>query len=339
MRGVGLYLDGEARRDHPDILEPGRTFLRSDMAQMRWMWEEAKRGGQDSFVWLGLSDPSDDEFHRAADVFGIDALEREDALSTTQRARIDIADDHVFTLFKVLAYVEETSDVETGQIAVFVGPSFVLSARMGDPGDLSGVRAELESAPERLRLGPMAVLHGILDVVVDGYEDVVQELAQDIDQVEERVFSPARSDDAMVIYKLKRENLEVRRALDPLRPVADRLFDQRSVWVPEDLRPYYRDLADHLLHVAEVSAQHDTLLGDVLEAARTRTAVQQNDDMRKISAYVALAAVPTMIAGIYGMNFDTMPELRWDFGYPAVLVLMLVICGLLYRAFKRSGWL
>jgi len=201
------------------------------------------------------------------------------------------------------------------------------------------VRAELEGDSHLLSMGPLAVLHGNLDVFVDGYQLVADELARDIEQIEERVFSPERTDDAAIIYKLKRENLEVRRAVDPLRPVGAQLLDHELVAMPEGLRPYFHDLGDHLLRVAELSAQHDVLLGTVLEASRSRQAVMQNDDMRKISAWVAIAAVPTMIAGIYGMNFDFMPELHERWGYPAVLTLMVTACGLMYRAFKRSGWL
>ena len=148
----------------------------------------------------------------------IDDLHIEDAMSIGQRPRIEIAGDRVFAVLKVLDYVEPTSDVETGQIAVWVGPSYVLSVRLGDPGDLTALRAELEADSHLLSMGPLAVLHGILDLVVDGYQLVADELARDIEQIEERVFSPERTDDAAIIYKLKRENLEVRRAVDPLRP-------------------------------------------------------------------------------------------------------------------------
>ena len=336
---MGLYRDGMPTRDVPDAVLPGGTFSDADVPRLRAMWDQAKTGGPDSFVWLGLRECSHEEIERAAALFEIDELQVEDAMSIGQRARVEVQDEHVFAVFKVLGYVEETSDVETGQISVFVGPSYVLSVRLGDPGDLTRLRSALEANTERLQTGPMAVLHGILDVVVDGYQAVVDELAIDIEQVEERVFSPARTDDAAIIYKLKRENLEVRRALDPLRPVADNLLQQTFVAVPDELAPYFRDLGDHLLRVQDLSAQHDILLGTVLEASRSRQAVQQNDDMRKISAWVAIAAVPTAIAGIYGMNFDFMPELHQEWGYPAVLVLILTVCTLLFRAFKRSGWL
>jgi magnesium transporter len=339
IRGCGLYCDGKPQRDGYEMVEVGTTMDPVDVSRLAQMWDIAKAGGEDSFVWLGLREADTDELELAAALFGISELQVEDALSIAQRAKVEVDDDRVTAVFKVLGYVEATSDVETGQIAVFVGPSYVVSVRQGAPGDLRDMRARLEHNHELLKTGPLAVLHGILDVVVDGYQSVVDELAVDIEQVEERVFSPSRTDDAAVIYKLKRENLEVRRALEPLRPVADKLLHEELFPIPEVLEPYYRDLGDHLLRVAELSAGHDMLLAGVLEASRTRQAVQQNDDMRKISAWVAIAAVPTSVAAIYGMNFDNMPELRWEYGYFIVLGLILVVCVALYRAFKRSGWL
>ena len=339
IRGIGVYVDGSPHVPAHGHLTPEATFGEGDLDVLRSMWTEAKGGGSDSFVWLGLRDPGREEIDLVASVFGIDGLQVDDSLSIRQRAHLEVRDDRVFAVVKVLGYIEETSDVETAQIAVWVGDSYVLTVRIGDVGDLTGLRAALETDPQQLALGPLAVLHGVLDIVVDGYQVVVDELAVDISQVEERVFSPERTDDAALIYKLKRENLEVRRAVDPLRTTALRLLDHELVEVPTDLRPYFHDLGDHILRVSDLSAQHDVLLGTVLEAARSRQAVQQNDDMRKISAWVAIAAVPTMIAGIYGMNFDFMPELHWELGYYGVLALMLTVCFLLYRAFKRSGWL
>ena len=339
IRGIGVYVDGAPHVRMDGHLTPGGSFMEGDVAVLERMWAEAQDAGPDSFVWLGLRNPTQEETERAARVFGIDDLQIEDAMSIGQRPRFEIARDRVLAVLKVLDYVEPTSDVETGQIAVFVGPSYVLSVRIGEPGDLTGLRADLEADSQMLALGPLAVLHGILDIVVDGYQEVVDELARDIEQVEERVFSPERTDDAAAIYLLKRENLEVRRALDPLRPVATQFLDQRTVEMPEQLRPYFRDLGDHLLRVTELSGQHDILLGTVLEASRSRQAVQQNDDMRKISAWVAIAAVPTMIAGVYGMNFDNMPELHYRSGYFIVLGAMAAVVLGLYRGFRKSGWL
>jgi magnesium transporter len=340
IRGVGLYCDGVSRPDACATIRPGTRFDDGDAGALAAAWHEAKATGPHSFVWLGLRDPEPDEVARTAEVLDLDPLLVEDAMSVNQRAKFDIAPDgRMLAVFKVLGYDDATSDVETGQIAVFVGPGYVLSIRLGHPGDLRGMRSQLEAEPDRLTAGPLAVMHGILDVVVDGYIYVAEELAVDLEQVEEQVFSPERTDDAQRIYKLKRENLELRRAVEPLTPVADTLMRGHLILVPDVLKPYYRDLGDHLLRASEMANQHDNLLGAALEASRSRQAVQQNEDMRKISAYVAIAAVPTMIAGIYGMNFDFMPELHQVWGYPAVLVVMLGACSLMFRAFKRSGWL
>jgi len=337
IRGVGLYVDGRPR-DAGDI-SVATSFDEDDARALASLLEEARAGGPGDFVWLGLRNVSRDELDRAADVLGLDALLVEDAMSVHQRAKVEVDDGRVVAVFKVLDYIESTSDVETGQIAVFVGPSYVLSVRQGDPGDLARLRQRLEADQPLLRHGPLAVLHGILDVVVDGYLEVSDELAHDIEDVEERVFSPERTDDAALIYKLKRENLEVRRAVQPLTSVAEGLTRGTLVDVPEELRPFFRDLGDHLLRVTDATEQHDSLLSTALEASRSRQAVQQNEDMRKISAWVAIAAVPTMIAGIEGMNFEFMPELHWKVGYPLILLLMAGVCFGLYRAFKRSGWL
>jgi magnesium transporter len=339
IRGIGVYVDGAPHVRVDGHLTLDAVFGESDVPVLQAMWDEAAAGGEDSFVWLGLNDCQRDELETVASVFGIDGLQIDDALSIGQRAHIEVRNERVFAVFKVLGYLDETSDVETGQIAVWVGSSYVLSVRLGDPGQLGSLRASLQADPVKLAMGPLSVLHGILDVVVDAYSGVVDELGIDISQVEERVFAPARTDDAAVIYKLKRENLEVRRAVDPLRPVAADLVEHSYLDMPDELRPYFNDLGEHLLRVSDLSAQFDVLLGTVLDAARSRQAVQQNDDMRKISAWVAIAAVPTMIAGIYGMNFDNMPELHQSWGYYAVLGLMGGACSLMYRAFKRSGWL
>jgi len=339
IKGLGYYRDGQA---HPEltngVLIDG-VLDGTDVKALEQMWEQAKDGGVDSFVWLGLRDAQDDEVYLAASLFGLDHLDVEDALSQVQRPKVQIREGRVAAVLKVLGYIEETSDVETGQIAIFVGPSYVLSIRQGTPGDLSNLRSELERDVDLLKLGPITVLHGILDVVVDGYDAVVNELGIDIEQVEERVFSPDLTDDSASIYKLKRENLEVRRALDPLLPLADRLLNAADVEVPDPLLPYFRDLGDHLLRIGEASGQYDSLLSAALEASRSRQAMQQNSDTRKISAWAAIFAVPTAIAGVYGMNFDNMPELNWEYGYYVVLAIMGTACILMYRAFKNSGWL
>jgi magnesium transporter len=201
------------------------------------------------------------------------------------------------------------------------------------------VRERLESSPDLLRHGPGAVVHAIVDKVVDDYQPAIDGLEQDVDEVEAEVFSSGRPDRTERIYKLKRETLEFYHAAAPLLDPVDRLARGRFAVIPDEIQAYFRDVNDHLLRVHEQLESLRDLLTSVLQANLAQVTVRQNEDVRKISAAVALLAVPTMIAGIYGMNFEHMPELRWHIGYPLVLALMLGVCTLLYRYFRRSGWL
>ena len=246
----------------------------------------------------------------------------------------------LFAALKTLAYVEETSDVETGEIMIFVGDSFVVTVRRGDVAPLAPVRRLLEADPERLgEDGPAGVLHKILDTVVDTYLEIDLEVAADLYEIEEAVFGSNDTAHSGSIYRLKREVLEFRRAAQPLSQPAGWLASEAGPITSTELRLRFRDVADHLLRVTDHIETYERLLTDIFNAHLAQISIQQNNDMRKISAWVAIAAVPTMVAGIYGMNFDDMPELHWSFGYPLVLVLMALVCLLLYRAFKKSGWL
>jgi len=200
------------------------------------------------------------------------------------------------------------------------------------------VRRDLESRPEFLRHGPSAVLHGIMDHIVDEYLHVADEINFDIEHLEEDIFSP-RPSNPEAVYRLKRENLELRRAAAPLTRVAAELVTSGPTELRGLFGPLFSDVNDHLLRVRDSTETNDNLLMALLMAATARQDLQQNADMRRISAWVAIAAVPTMTAGIYGMNFRDMPELDWQFGYPLVLAVMATVCFLLYRGFKRSGWL
>ena len=296
-------------------------------------------GSASDFVWLGLVDPTQAEIDAAARTFELDRLEVEDAMNIRQRAKASFRDGSAFVVLKSLQYVEETSDVETSQISIFVGPSFVLTVRLGHTDSLVDVRSRLERDPRLLEHGAVAALYVVLDHIVDGYVQVGEELSRDVEQAEEVVFSPVRTDDSPLLYRLKRENLELRRAVAPLAPHVTQFIREPHSLIPETLRPYFVDVAEHLLRVADQVDTHDQLLVTMLEASRSQQDLRMNKDMRTISAWVAIAAVPTMIAAIYGMNFDVLPELHWQYGYFAVLGVMAVSCGALYRAFKRSGWL
>lgn len=303
-------------------------------------------GREEHFLWIGVKDPTSAEFESVQDQLSLHPLAVEDAVTGHQRTKIERYDDTIFVVLKTLTYTEETSQVETGELMLFLGPHFVLTVRRGDHSGLAGIRRSLEHTPELLAHGPVAVLHKVMDEVVDQYERVDAELAHDLDEVEQDVFSPRGSVDVEQIYLIKREVLEVRRATQPLVEPLARLM--RSPDIHDDAVPFFRDIKDHLLRVVEQTESYDRLLTDVLNAHLAQVSVRQNADMRKISAWVAIAALPTMISAIYGMNFEGMPELtasvrlgdrEFHYGYPLVILLMLGACLAVYRAFKRSGWL
>ena len=297
------------------------------------------RQHDDGFIWIGLKDPTDEEFASVQDELELHPLAVEDAVNGNQRAKLEVYDGSLFVVLKTLRYLEATSDVETGELMLFVGDRFVVTVRRGEASPLQVVRQHLEHEPEKLGHGPAAVLHAVMDAVVDTYVVIEAELQQDLERTEEDVFAGNRRTDAQAIYELKREVLEFRRAAQPLVEPARRLAQGAVPHVPDAARPFFRDVLDHLVRVTEHIDAYDRLLTDILNAHLAQVSVQQNDDMRKISAWVAIAAVPTMLAGIYGMNFKNMPELGFTWGYPAVIGVMAVVCVTLYRAFKRAGWL
>lgn len=292
------------------------------------------------FLWVGLHEPTEHEFDEVREAFGLHPLAVEDVVEGRQRPKLEVYDDTLLMVVTTARYDDPTETVSFGELLVFVGEDFIVIVRHGEASGLRGVRAELEADPERLRVGPAAVLHAVLDRVVDDYAPVMTGLDDDIGEIEEEVFSDAAGNPVERIYKLKREVLGVHRALQPLRePLARLAGDDSMPCIPARTREYFRDVEDHLIRYAERNDSNRDLLTSVLEANLTRVSVRQNEDMRKISAWVAIAAVPTMVAGIYGMNFTHMPELDESWGYPAVLLLMASACVGLYAMFRRSGWL
>ncbi|MYZ16104.1 magnesium and cobalt transport protein CorA, partial [Streptomyces sp. SID337] len=276
----------------------------------------------------------------------------EDAVHAHQRPKLERYDDTLFTVFKTIHYVEHTEltatseVVETGEVMCFTGRDFFITVRHGGHGSLRALRRRLQEDPELLGKGPSAVLHTIADHVVDGYIAVADAMQDDIDDVESEVFSApskgkgsSRGVDAGRIYQLKREVLEFKRAVSPLlRPML--LLSERPMrLVDPDIQKYFRDVADHLTRVQEQVIGFDELLNSILQANLAQAAVAQNEDMRKITSWAAIIAVPTAVCGIYGMNFDHMPELRWRYGYPMVLALIGGVCFAIHRTLKRNGWL
>jgi magnesium transporter len=291
------------------------------------------------FVWVGLYKPTEDELSEVAKSFGLHHLAVEDAVTAHQRPKLERYDESLFLVLKTLWYVDEEDAVETGEISMFLGHDFVVTVRHGQGSQLQSARAFLESRESVLTHGPSAVVYAVCDTVVDGYISVVDELQIDVDEVEESVFSPARTNDSVRIYTLKREIAEVRRAVMPLREPMRRFAEARVAGVEKESAPFFRDVYDHLNQAAEVVETLDGLLSTAFDAHLARISVQQNSDMRKISAGIGLVATPTLIAGVYGMNFDHMPELGWLLGYPFALLLMVLSSVALWVVFKKSGWL
>jgi magnesium transporter len=296
-------------------------------------------GGKDKFVWIGLKEPTTEEFASVAKEFHLHELAVEDAIKAHQRPKIEVYEDTLFMVLKTAHYHDDTETVEIGEILLFVGEGFIVSVRHGSPSALDEVRHRTEQRSDLLNCGPGAVLHAIVDKVVDDYEPVLAGIEDDIEELEQDVFSPGRSNPTERIYKLKREVLEMHRATSPLVGPLDKLASGQFGVVHEDIQEYFRDVYDHALRSNETVDGFREMLNGILDANAAQVGVRQNDDMRKISAWVAIAAVPTAVCAIYGMNFDHMPELHWTFGYPAVMVAIALICFVLWRQFKRVGWL
>ena len=297
-----------------------------------------QRDGDRSFVWIGLHEPTPEEFDSVRREFNLHELPVEDAIKAHQRPKLELYESFLFVVLKTARYANAEEQLEVGEILIFLGDGFIITVRHGEAG-LHDVRERLEGRPELLSRGPSAALHAIMDRVVDDYAPALADLENDVEEVEVDVFSPGRSSPVRRIFMLKREVLEFIRATAPLVEPVDRLARGHYEQVHPEVRTYFRDVADHIVRIHEQLEGLREVLTSILTANLTQVSVQQNEDVRKISAWVAILAVPTMIAGIYGMNFEDMPELKWAFGYPLVMAVMAAICLSLYRYFKRAGWL
>lgn len=325
----GVYIDG--------VREPGRFTHQAAIRRVR----ETGRG----FVWIGLRTPDTHQMESLSTELGLHELVTEDATSGRQRPKLEAYDDSLVLNMSTVSYLEhesmtEVSDiVSTGEVMVVLGRDFVVTVRHGDFTGLAGIRDELERAPERLVHGPATVMHAVADHVVDSYLEVAEGLSRDVDELESMVFAPRAPVDIELIYFLKRELLELKHDIAPLALPLRRLSVEHLDLIPGEIRHYFRDVQDHHSQVAAEVTTHDERITSLVNAAVAIIGVQQNTDMRRISAWVAIAAVPTMIAGVYGMNFDHMPELRSEYGYFLVLGLMVTICVSLFLLFRKNRWL
>lgn len=291
------------------------------------------------FVWLGIVDPTAEELGRLAVRFDLHPLAVEDALKAHQRPKLDFFDGFMFLVVKTLGYDEPTSQVETGEVAIFLGAHFVVTVRHTHVHPLLHLRALLEADPDRLAKGPSVVLHAALDSIVDDYLAVVRELEVDVEVIEREVLGEGSHTRTNDIYLLKREIIECRRATGPLIDPLTKLASDPLRLIDDGIQPFFGDIADHVLRSHDAIESLNELVTAALNASLAHIQVRQNEDMRKISAWVALAAVPTMVAGIYGMNFTHMPELDWTWSYPAVLVGLVLESAFLFTYLKRKKWL
>ncbi|MEK6666569.1 MAG: magnesium/cobalt transporter CorA [candidate division NC10 bacterium] len=292
----------------------------------------------DRFLWIGLHEPGEDLLRKVQQEFGLHDLAVEDALRAHQRPKLEIYGDSLFIVLRTAQLNREERRIDFGETHFFVGPRYIVSVRHGASLSYVEVRARCEATPHLLDKGPGFVLHALMDFIVDQYFPIVDALEDELQVLEEEIFGESFSRETTTrIYRLQRDLVKVKRAVSPLVDICNRLM--RFDLIPEDTRPYFRDVYDHVIRINEMVDTLRELLTTALEANLSLAAVAQNEVMKKLTGWAAIIAVPTMVAGIYGMNFKFMPELDWRFGYPLVMAVTFAICGLLYVRFRRAGWL
>jgi magnesium transporter len=319
-----IYVDGH--RDGSRPLKETRETCR-------------EKGG---FAWIDLHEPTREEFDAVAGAFGLHELAVKDGLTAHQRPKVERYGETLFVVLKAARYVEEKEEVEFGEVHAFVGPDFVVTVRYGEANELVEVRQRAESEPKLLRRGPSAVLYAIMDRIVEDYGPVVEGLENDVDEIEVQVFegNPGASPQvSRRIYELSREVIQFHQATQPLARALGRLTEAGAHGIDSEVRRYLREVQDRVLRVTERVQGFRDLLTNILNVNLTLIGINQNDQMKKVSSWAAVVIVPTLIASIYGMNFDYMPELHWRYGYLMTLCLMGLLSFVLYRNFKRVGWL
>ncbi|MGK5683610.1 magnesium and cobalt transport protein CorA [Actinoplanes sp. URMC 104] len=330
--GCDLFVDGVA------VESPGPA---ADLARLH----EQAREQDGAFVWLGLHEPTEAALTRVAEVFGVHPLAVEDILHREQRVKIERYEDMVFLVVRAAQYVEHeritaTSEiVSTGFVRLLVGPHFVITVRQGTVMELGSLRADLGADPALLARGPWSVVHAILDRLVDVYVDIAAAMQTDIELTEAAVFAPGTPVTVEQIYQLKRQLMKFKAAVLPLQRPLAALAGKQFADLPKEVRRYFGDVADHHIAAVEQVIAFDDVLNALLQARLAQLTVDQNNDMRTIASWAAIAALPTAIAGVYGMNFAHMPELTSRYGYPTVMLLLLLSATVLYRVLRRAGWL
>ncbi len=291
------------------------------------------------FVWIGLHEPSEEVLGKVQREFGLHDLAVEDAHSAHQRPKVELYGDSVFIVLRT-AHINKEHHTEFGETHFFVGPNFIVTVRHGSGVSYAEVRSRCESTPHLLSKGQGFALYSVMDFIVDRYFPVVHEMELELQSIEDKIFKekPSRETTEQ-IYDLKRELLEVKRAVSPLVDICNRLMRFDIKWISEETRPYFRDVYDHVVRINEMVENTRELLNTAMEANFSLTSISQSDVSKKFAGWAAIIAVPTMVAGFYGMNFNFIPEAEWEYGFYAVILFTAAACLLLYFLFRRSGWL
>lgn len=292
-----------------------------------------------SFDWIGLAEPDAGEMERVRQQFGLHPLAVEDALNPTQLPKVEVYGKHLFIVARTAA-IDESDRISYGQTALFLGPDFLVSVRFGSTRAHNTLRERLESQAERLAEGADFVAHAILDFIVDGYQPIMDELEGRVQELEENAVD-VFPEQATIrrIFRLRRQLRRFDRTVGPMEEVCERLATTALPSVDESARIFFRDVLDHVRRALARTQGLKETLASIVETAALLEAHRQGEMTRSLAAWAAILAVPTAIAGIYGMNFDVMPELRWRFGYPLVVAIIATICGALWLRFRKIGWL
>ncbi|HEX5170156.1 MAG TPA: magnesium/cobalt transporter CorA [Cyclobacteriaceae bacterium] len=290
------------------------------------------------FIWVGLQEPDEEMLKGIQKEFGLHDLAIEDALRAHQRPKIETYGDSLFIVLRTIQMKDKRIDL--GETHFFLGTNFIVSVRHGSSIGYVDVRARCESAPHLLRKGPGFALYAVMDSIVDQYFPVVDVLEDDLTAIEEKIFHEKfRRDTTAKIYKLKRQFLEVKRSVSPLVDICNKLMRFDLKLIDDETRPYFRDVYDHTIRINEIVDNSRELLSAALEANLSMISISQSEVSKRFAGWAALIGIPTMVAGIYGMNFRFMPELNWRWGYPLVISSTLAVCVVLYYRFKKAGWI
>lgn len=293
----------------------------------------------DQFVWIGLHEPSEQVLEKVQHEFALHDLAIEDAHNAHQRPKVEMYGDSLFVVLRT-AQINKELHIEFGETHFFVGANYIVTVRHGSSVSYADVRSRCEGSPQMLGQGPGFALYAVMDFIVDQYYPVVHELEMELGSIEDKIFKgkPSRKTTEQ-IYQLKRELLEVKRAVSPLVDICNRLMRFDIKYISEETRTYFRDVYDHVVRIHEMVENTRELLNTALEANFSLISISQNDVSKKFAGWAAIIAVPTMVAGFYGMNFKFIPQTEWHYGFYVVLLITVGLCFLIFYLFRRSGWL